>query len=50
MGLTSFTGTKVRKRDTVISKNYLSQEELLNLNHIVSMFLDFAEDRAKRRK
>ena len=50
MGLTSFAGTKVRKRDVTISKNYLSQEELSNLNRIVSMLLDFAKDRTRRRK
>ena len=50
MGLTAFSGKKVRKKDIIVSKNYLSKEEITNLNRIVTMFLDFAEDSAKRRK
>ena len=48
MGLTSFKGAKVRKSDITIAKNYLTQEELENLNRIVTMYLDYAEDQAKR--
>ncbi len=48
MGLTSFEGAKVRKRDVDIAKNYLNQEELQELNRVVSMYLDFAEDQARR--
>jgi len=33
-----------------IAKNYLSQEELDELNRVVTMYLDYAEDQAKRRK
>lgn len=50
MGLTAFEGSRVRKHDITVAKNYLSQEELSNLNQLVTMFLDFAEDRAKKRK
>ena len=50
MGLTAFSGKKVRKKDITTSKNYLSKEEITNLNRIVTMFLDFAEDCANRRK
>ena len=50
MGLTAFEGSRVRKHDINIAKNYLSQEELSNLNRLVTMFLDFAEDRAKKRE
>jgi len=32
-----------------VSKNYLTQRELDQLNRLVTMFLDFAEDRAERR-
>ena len=46
MGLTSFKGAKVRKSDITIAKNYLTQEELENLNRIVTMYLDYAEDQA----
>jgi len=49
MGLTNWTGDKPRKSDAVVSKNYLLQQELEQLNRLVSMFLDFAEDRAERR-
>ena len=50
MGLTSFQGSVVRIKDIVTSKNYLSKNELSELDRIVVMFLDFAEDRARRRK
>ncbi|MFH1933263.1 MAG: RhuM family protein, partial [Pseudomonadota bacterium] len=32
------------------AKNYLNEEEIDELNRIVVMWLDFAEDQAKRRK
>lgn len=50
MGLTSWKGDAVRKADVTIAKNYLSQEEIGELNRIVTMWLDFAEDQARRRK
>jgi len=50
MGLTSWKGDKVRKGDVVIAKNYLNEEELEALNRVVTMYLDFAEDQAKRHK
>lgn len=49
MGLTNWSGDKPRKSDAVVSKNYLAQPELEQLNRLVTMFLDFAEDRAERR-
>lgn len=49
MGLTNWTGDKPRNSDAVVSKNYLNQHELEQLNRLVTMFLDFAEDRAERR-
>lgn len=49
MGLTNWLGDKPRKSDAVVSKNYLTQRELDQLNRLVTMFLDFAEDRAERR-
>ncbi len=48
MGLTSWKGTKVRKADVHVAKNYLNEEELRGLNRIVTMYLDFAEDQATR--
>ena len=50
MGLTSWKGTKVRQGDVTVAKNYLNAEELGRLNRIVSMYLDYAEDQALRRK
>jgi len=50
MGLTSFKGIIVRKGDVGTSKNYLQQNEIDELNRIVTMYLDYAEDQAQRRK
>ncbi|MFC1550928.1 virulence RhuM family protein [Candidatus Latescibacterota bacterium] len=50
MGLTSWKSSELRKTDVTIAKNYLKQEEIDELNRIVVMWLDFAEDQAKRRK
>lgn len=50
MGLTSWKGEVVRKTDVTIAKNYLDEDEIAELNRIVTMFLDFAEDQARRRK
>lgn len=49
MGLTNFRGTKVRKDDVVIAKNYLKEDELLALNNLVEQYLVFAEGQAMRR-
>ena len=43
LGLTNFKGNYVTTRDIGIAKNYLSEDELKQLNLIVSMYLDFAE-------
>lgn len=50
MGLTTWHGAVVRRGDVTIAKNYLNETEITELNRIVTMFLDFAEDQAKRRK
>ena len=50
MGLTSWKGAKVRKGDVTIAKNYLNTDEIEGLNRIVTMYLDFAEDQAKRHR
>lgn len=49
MGLTSWAGGRVRKGDVSTGKNYLTKEEMTDLNGIVTMYLDFAENQAKRR-
>jgi ADP-ribosylglycohydrolase len=50
MGLTSWQKDEIRKTDITIAKNYLKKDEVDQLNRIVVMWLDFAEDQAKRRK
>lgn len=50
MGLTSWKGAKVRRGDVTIAKNYLNENELAGLNRIVNMYLDYAEDQAKRHR
>ena len=46
MGLTSWEGKRIKRSDTEIAKNYLTQTELDTLNKIVSAYLDIAEVRA----
>jgi len=50
MGLTTWAGSRPKKSDAGIAKNYLAHEELSSLNLIVSAYLDFAEIQAKGRK
>ena len=50
MGLNSWRGSVVRKGDVGTAKNYLKAEEVEELNRIVVMYLDYAEDQAKRRR
>ena len=50
MGLTSYKGEEVRKGDVTVAKNYLTQDEVSELNRVVNMWLDFAEDQARRRR
>lgn len=49
MGLTTWKNApngKIRKFDVIVAKNYLNEEELNQLNRIVSMYLDYAEMQA----
>lgn len=51
MGLTTWADApdgKIRKSDASVAKNYLSKEEMEQLNRLVSAYLDFAENSAKR--
>ncbi len=43
LGLTNFKGNYITQKDVGIAKNYLSEDELKQLNLIVSLYLDFAE-------
>jgi hypothetical protein len=52
MGLTTWKAAPdglIQKYDVSIAKNYLSEEELAALERIVTMYLDYAEDMAKRK-
>lgn len=43
MALQAWSGSRVRKHDVIVAKNYLSREEIDTLNRLVSIFLDQAE-------
>ena len=49
MGLATYAGSFVLQSDVTIAKNYLSRVELEDLNRIVTMFLDHAEDMARQK-
>lgn len=49
MGLTNWRGSKLRKQDVTIAKNYLDEDELRALNNLVEQYLVFAEGQAMRR-
>ena len=51
MGLTNWKNSpqgKIRKEDVLVAKNFLNKDELDGLNQIVSMYLDYAENQAKK--
>jgi hypothetical protein len=50
MGLTAWKGARVRQSDVLVAKNYLLADEIGELNRLVTMWLDYAEDQAKRRR
>jgi hypothetical protein len=50
MGITSIENRQIKKSDVIVAKNYLNNDEIDELNRIVTMWLDFAEDQAHRRK
>ena len=53
MGLTTWKDApdgKVMLSDTKVAKNYLSDDEISELNRIVNMYLDYAENQASRHK
>ena len=49
LGLTYTRGTKPTKEEVLVAKNYLNQEELLQLNNLVEQYLVFAQGQAMRR-
>jgi hypothetical protein len=50
MGLRTWKGESVARADVTVAKNYLDEAEIGELNRIVVMWLDFAEDQARRRR
>jgi len=53
MGLTTWKNApkgRIRKTDVTIAKNYLAENELRQLNRIVTMYLDYAEMQAENKR
>ena len=50
MGITAIEKENIKSTDVVVAKNYLNEQEIEELNRIVIMWLDYAEDQANRRK
>ena len=53
MGLTTWKNSpkgRIRKADVTIAKNYLSENELRQLNRFVTMYLDYAEMQAESKR
>ena len=51
MGLITWENSpdgKILKSDVIIAKNYLNETEIKNLNNLVNLFLDIAENNAER--
>ena len=51
MGLTSWKGSpegRIHSSDVTVAKNYLDEDEIRQLNRLVTMLLDTLEDRAER--
>lgn len=53
MGLTTWKNApkgKILKPDVSVAKNYLEEKEMSELNRIVTMYLDYAENQAKKQR
>lgn len=50
MGLTSYKGEEVRKGDVTVAKIISLKMKSASFNRVVNMWLDFAEDQARRRQ
>lgn len=50
MALTNWSGSRVRKQDVIVAKNYLTADEIDTLNRLVVIFLEQAELRVKKQK
>lgn len=49
MGMTNWSGERIRKSDVAVAKNYLNEDELRALNNLAEQYLVFAEGQAARR-
>ena len=50
IGLTTWKNAPdgpIRKSDVIVAKNFLGEDELRELNRVVTMYLDYAEDQAR---
>lgn len=50
MALTTWSGSRVRKQDVIVAKNYLTADEIDTLNRLVVIFLEQAELRVKQQQ
>lgn len=50
MALTTWSGSRVRKQDVIVAKNYLTADEVDTLNRLVVIFLEQAELRVKKQQ
>ncbi len=54
MGLTTWSnkkkGGKIIQKDVIVAKNYLTEDEVSDLNRLDNMFLDYVENLAKKQK
>lgn len=50
MALMTWSGSRVRKHDVIVAKNYLSADEIDTLNRLTVIFLEQAELRVKQRQ
>lgn len=50
LGLTNFKGENPKKKEVIVAKNYLNEEELNILNRMVTAYLEIAELQALNRK
>lgn len=50
MSLTHWSGSRVRKQDVIVAKNYLTEDEIDTLNRLVVIFLEQAELRVKQKQ
>lgn len=50
MALNTWSGSRVRKQDVIVAKNYLNADEVDTLNRLVVIFLEQAELRLKQKQ